>query len=182
LIAIALKKTRRPACSKWKLRHYLTFEFAGTDEKFVYVVTEDVKNSVQEELLGRNWEIYGPVIEFEESSGRKIAVNAGYVRRCQALFEAGMFSPTDGDQSEPDMIIVIEGVSKPLYYHDIDPDDAALVASVMAAPDSGAYNFVSFTDEDGEANLIPADKIMLLESIHYENEFEDEVPEEDKGE
>ena len=48
--------------------------------------------------------------------------------------------------------------------------------------DSSVCNFVSFTDEDGEANLIPADKVMLLESIRYEDEFEDEVPDKDKGE
>lgn len=159
-----------------EVRHYLTFEFTGINEKFVYVVTEDVKNSVQDELLGRNWDIEGPVVDFEEISGRKIAVNARYVRRCQALFDAGRF-PKDQDESEPDMMIVIEGVSKPLNYEDIDPEDAALVASVMAAPDSSVCNFVSFTDEDGEANLIPADKVMLLESIHYEDELEEEVTE-----
>ncbi len=77
------------------------------------------------------------------------------------------------------MTIVIEGVSKPLYYDDIDPDDAALVASVMAGADLSVCSFVSFTDEDGEANLIPADKVMLLESIHYENEFEEKVAREE---
>jgi hypothetical protein len=163
-----------------EVRHYLTFEFRGINERFVYTVTEDVKNSVQQELLYRNWEIAGPVIEFEETSGRKIALNAKYVRRCQALFDAGIFPSEDEDKSEADMMIVMEGVSEPLYYNDIDPDDAALVASVLAGPDSGVCNFVSFTDEDGEANLIPTDKVMLLESIHNENEFEEEVPE--KGE
>jgi hypothetical protein len=69
-----------------EVRHYLAFEFTGIDEKFVYVVTEEVKDGVQQELLRRNWEIDGPVIEFEEISGRRIAVNAEYVRRCQALF------------------------------------------------------------------------------------------------
>lgn len=158
-----------------EVRHYLTFEFTGIDEKFVYTVTEDVKNSVQQELLQRTWKIDGPVIEFEERSGRKIAVNVGYVRRCQVLFDAGMFPPKDQEESEPDMMIVIEGVSKPLYYNDIDPDDAALVASVMAGVDSGVCSFVSFTDEDGEANLIPADKVMLLESIHYEAELGEQL-------
>jgi hypothetical protein len=165
-----------------EVRHYLTFEFTGINEKFVYIVTEEVKNRVQQELLHRNWEIDGPVIEFEESSGRKIAVNAGYVRRCQALFDAGIFPAKGEDESEHDMMIVVEGMSKPLYYDDIDPADAALVASVIAGPDSSGCNFVSFTDEDGEANLIPADKVMLLESIRYEDEFEDEVPDKDKGE
>jgi hypothetical protein len=157
-----------------EVRHYLAFEFTGLKEKFVYVVTEEVKNSVQQELLHRNWEIEGPVVEFEESSGRRIAVNAGYVRRCQALFDAGVFPENNQDGNEPDMMIIVEGMSKPLYYDDIDPDEAALVASVMAGPDSSVCSFVSFTDEDGEANLIPADKVMLLESIHYEDEFEEE--------
>ena len=164
-----------------EVRHYLTFEFTGINEKFVYTVTEEVKNSVQQELLHRNWEIDGQVIEFEENSGRKIAVNAGYVRRCQALFDAGIFSTKDEDEIEADMMIVIEGVSTPLYYNDIDPEDAALVTSVMAGADSGVCNFVSFTDEDGEANLIPADKVMLLESIHYEDELEEELPDEGEG-
>src|ERR1051325_1152832 len=132
-----------------EVRHYLTFEFAGIDEKFVYIVTEDVKKSVREELLSRNWDIDGPVIEFEEHSGRKIAVNARYIRRCQSLFDAGIF-PKAEDDSEPDMLLVIEGMRKPLSYNDIDPDDAALVASVMAGADSDAYSFVSFTDEDEE--------------------------------
>ncbi len=104
-----------------QVRHYLTFEFTGIDDKFVYVVTEDVKNSVQQELLNRSWEISGLVIEFEDTSGRKIAVNAGYICRCQALFDAGVFSAKDADESEPDMTIVIEGMSKPLHYNDIDP-------------------------------------------------------------
>jgi hypothetical protein len=160
-----------------EVRHYLAFEFTGINDKFVYAVTEDVKNSVQQELLHRNWDIDGLVIEFEESSGRKIVINAGYICRCQALFDAGMFPAKDEDESERDMKIIIEGMSKPLYYNDIDPDDAALVASVMAEADLSVCNFVSFTDEDGEANLIPADRVMLLESINYENEFEEDVPE-----
>lgn len=160
-----------------QVRHYLTFEFTGIDDKFVYVVTEEVKNSVQQELLNRSWEISGLIIEFEDTSGRKIAVNAGYICRCQALFDAGVFPAKDADESEPDMTIVIEGMSKPLHYNDIDPDDAALVASVMAGADSSVCSFVSFTDEDGEANLIPADKVMLLESIHYESAFEEDTPE-----
>ncbi|MFN2514246.1 MAG: hypothetical protein ABR568_22890 [Pyrinomonadaceae bacterium] len=128
-----------------EVRHYLTFEFSGIPDKFVYTVSEDVKNGVQQELLHRNCEIDGPVIEFDESSGRKIAVNAEYIRRCQALFDAGIYPPKDEDESRPDMIIVIEGMSKPLYYNDIGPEDAALVASVMAGVDSSACNFVSFT-------------------------------------
>ena len=139
-----------------QVRHYLTFEFTGIDDKFVYTVSENVKKGVQEELLNRNWEIDGPVIEFEESSGRKIAVNARYVRRCQALFDAGMFPAKGEDESQPDMMIVMEGMGKPLYYSDIDPNDAALLASVMARPDPNICDFVSFTDEDGEDNLLPA--------------------------
>ena len=161
-----------------EVRHYLTFEFTGIDEKFVYVVTEEVMDRVQQELLDRNWEIDGPVIQFEDVSGRQIAVNAEYVRRCQALFDAGVYPVKDEDVNEPDMVIVMEGMGKPLYYHDIDPDDAALVASVMDGVDSSTSTFVSFTDEDGEANLIPADKVMLLESIHYQGESEEELPEE----
>ena len=53
-----------------EVRHYLTFEFTGIDEKFVYVVTEEVMDRVQQELLDRNWEIDGPVIQFEDVSGR----------------------------------------------------------------------------------------------------------------
>ena len=45
-----------------QVRHYLTFEFTGIDDKFVYVVTEEVKNSVQQELLNRSWEISGLVM------------------------------------------------------------------------------------------------------------------------
>jgi hypothetical protein len=155
-----------------EVKHFLTFELAGIDEKFIYTVTEDVKKWVQQELLGRNWNIEGPVIEFEEHSGRKIAVNARYVRRCQALFDAGIFPAKAEDDNEPDLMIVIEGMSRPLYYNDIDSDDAALVASVVAGANLDAYSFVSFTDEDGEPNVIPADKVMLLESIHYEDESE----------
>jgi hypothetical protein len=157
-----------------EVKHSLTFEFVGIDEKFVYTVTEDVKKWVQQELLGRDWNVDGPVIEFEEHSGRKVAVNARYVRRCQALFDTGILPAKAEDDNEPDMMIVIEGMSKPLCYNDIDPDDAALVASVVAGADSDAYSFVSFTDEDGEPNIIPADKVMLLESIHYENESEED--------
>lgn len=160
-----------------EVRHYLTFEFPGLDDKFVYIVSEDTKNGVQQELLNRNWEIEGPVIEFEEISGRKIAVNALYVCRCQALFDAGIFPAKGEDESRADMMIAIEGMSKPLYYNDSDADDAALIASVMAGTDSSACSFVSFTDEDGEANLIPADRVMLLESVHYDDEYDEEVGE-----
>ena len=76
------------------------------------------------------------------------------------------------------MMILIDGMSKPLYYNDIDPDEASLVASVMAGVDDGPCNFVSFLDEDGEDNLIPVDKVMLLESIHYEDDLEDEISDE----
>jgi hypothetical protein len=76
----------------------------------------------------------------------------------------------------------MEGVGKPLYYNDIDPADAALVASVMVGVDSSAPTFVSFTDEDGEANLIPVDKVMLLESLRYEDDFEEEMPEQVEAE
>jgi hypothetical protein len=58
-----------------EIRHYLTFEFPGMQGKFVYIVSEDVKNSVRHEFLQRDREIEGPVIEFEDTSGRKIAVN-----------------------------------------------------------------------------------------------------------
>jgi hypothetical protein len=164
-----------------EVRHYLTFEFTGIADKFVDTVSEDVKNDVRHEFLHRNWEISGPVVEFEESSGRKIVVNAEYVRRCQALFDAGIYQAKDETEHKPDMLILIEGMSKPLYYNDIDPDDAALVASVMAGVDCDACTFVSFTDEDGEDNLIPVDRVMLLESIHYEDHLEDEMLEEDEG-
>lgn len=40
-----------------EVRRYITFEFTGINEKFVYPVTEEVKNSVQQELLHRNREI-----------------------------------------------------------------------------------------------------------------------------
>src|SRR5213594_2398180 len=96
------------------VRHYLSFEFTGFADKFVYSVSEEVISRVKQELLHRNWEIDGPVIEFEESSGRKIAVNAGYVHRCQALFDAGMFPAKGEDESQPDMMIVMEGMGKPL--------------------------------------------------------------------
>ena len=155
----------------------MKFEFTGFADKFVYTVSEDVKNGIRHELLNRNWEIDGPVIEFEESSGRKIAVNARYIRRCQALFDAGIY-PAKDSEGEPEMMILIDGMSKPLYYNDIDPDEAALVASVMAGVDDGPCNFVSFLDEDGEDNLIPVDKVMLLESIHYEDDLEDEISDE----
>lgn len=111
----------------------------------------------------------------------KIAVNAGYVRRCQALFDAGIYTETDENESRPDMMIVIEGMREPLLYNDIDPEDVALVASVMTGPDSSTCNFVSFTDEDGEDNLIPVNKIMLLESIHYEDDFDEDVRDESDG-
>jgi len=68
---------------KMEIRYYLTFEFTGVADKFVYTVAEGVKNGIREELLGRNWEVHGTVIEFEDVSGRKIAVNARYIRRCQ---------------------------------------------------------------------------------------------------
>src|SRR6266545_4970780 len=55
----------------------------------------------------------------------------------------------------------------------------AVARPVMAGADLSVCSFVSFTDEDGEANLIPADKVMLLESIHYENEFEEKVAREE---
>lgn len=66
-----------------EVRHCLTFEFSGLDDKFVYVVSEDTKNSVQQELLNRSWELQGSVIEFREISGRKIAINALYLCRCR---------------------------------------------------------------------------------------------------
>jgi len=163
---------------KMEIRYYLTFEFTGVADKFVYTVAEGVKNGIREELLGRNWEVHGTVIEFEDVSGRKIAVNARYIRRCQGLFDAGIYPARDErDNSQPDMMIVVEGMSKPLSYNDIEPDEAALVASVMAGVESDVCNFVSFTDEDGEDNLIPADKIMLLESIHYDDDFAEEADE-----
>jgi hypothetical protein len=160
-----------------EVRHYLTFEFTGNSKKFVYTVSEDIKTSVQDELLSRNWAIDGSVIEFQDSSGRMIAVNARFLRRCQALYDAGIFPPKGEDETEPDMMIVMEGMNEPLCYNDIDPEDAALVASVMAGVDSEESSFVSFTDEDGEPNLVAADKIMLLESLHYDVELEEEVPE-----
>jgi hypothetical protein len=159
-----------------EIRHYLTFEFAGMNEKFVYVVSEEVKNGVRHEFLQRNWEIEGPVIEFEDTAGRKIAVNARYVRRCQALYEAGIYSTKD-EQEKPDMTFVIEGMSEPLNYNDIEPDDAALIASNMAAPEDQICNFISFLDEDGEDNLIPVDRVMLLDTIHYDDEFDEELAE-----
>jgi hypothetical protein len=160
-----------------EIRHYLTFEFAGLKEKFVYVVSEGVKKAVRHEFLQRDWEIEGPVIEFEDSSGRKIAVNARYVRRCQALFDAGIYPTKDETETKPDMMFLIEGMSEPLNYNDIETDDAALVASVMAGAEDRTYNFISFLDEDGEDNVIPADKIMLLESIHYEDGLDEELHE-----
>ena len=51
----------------------------------------------------------------------------------------------------------------------------------MARPDPNICDFVSFTDEDGEDNLLPANKVMLLESIHYEDEFNNETPEKSGG-
>ena len=165
-----------------EVRHYLTFEFPGLDDKFVYIVSEDTKNSVQQELLNRSWDLEGPVIEFEEISGRKIAVNALYICRCQALFDAGIFPANDEDESRADMMIAIEGMSKPLYYNDIDAADAALIASIMAGLDSSDCSFVSFTDEDGEANLIPGDRVMLLERVHYDDEYDEEMEENDQDE
>jgi hypothetical protein len=142
-------------------------------------VSADIKTSVQDELLRRNWAIEGPVVEFEDSSGRRIAVNVRFLRRCQALYDAGVFPPSaEGeDETEPDMMILMEGMKEPLNYNDIDPEDAALVASVMAGIDSEECTFVSFTDEDGEPNVIAADKIMLLESLHYDDDLEEEVAE-----
>jgi hypothetical protein len=165
-----------------QVRHYLTFEFAGMRGKFLYMVSEDVKNSVRHDFLQRDWEIEGPVIEFEDTSGRKIAVNARYVRRCQALFEAGIYPTKDKPESKPDMTFVIEGMSEPLNYDDIEPADAELIASVMAGTEDRICNFISFLDEDGEDNVIPADKIMLLESIHYDDELDEELPEESESE
>lgn len=157
-------------------KHYLTFEFKEVDQKFVYTVTEDVKNSVHEELLGRDWETNSPVIEFKECSGRKISVNARYVRRCQALFDTGLFPAKDQAKTDPGMMIIIDGMTEPLYYNDIESDEALHVASVMVGVDSDSCEFVSFTDEDGEVNLIRADKVMLLERSHYKNEFEEDLP------
>ena len=162
---------------RMEVRHYLTFEFPGLDDKFVYIVSEDTKNGVQQELLNKSWDLDGPVIQFEEISGRKIAINALYVCRCQALFDTGIFPAKGEDESRADMMIVIEGMSKPLYYNDIDAADAALIASVMAESDESTCRFVSFTDEDGEANFIPADRVMLLERVPYDDEYDEEVGE-----
>jgi len=79
------------------------------------------------------------------------------------------------------MVLVVEGMSKPLHYDDIEPDAAALLASFMVGTELSENGFVSFLDEDGEDNLIPADKIMLLESVHYEDELDDEAPEKVKA-
>ncbi len=130
--------------------------------------------------MNRSWELDGPIIEFEEISGRKIAVNALFVCRCQALFDAGIFPAKGEDESRADMMIAIEGMTKPLYYNDIDADDAGLIASAIAGVDSSACSFVSFTDEDGEANPIPVDRVMLLESVHYDDEYDEEVEENGK--
>ena len=165
-----------------QIRHYLAFEFAGIQRKFVYIVSEDVKNSVRHEFLQRDWRIEGPVIEFGDTSGRKIAVNARYVRRCQALFDGGIYPTKAEPESKPDMTFVMEGMSEPLNYNDIEPDDAALIASVMAGTEDSICNFISFLDEDGEDNVIPADKIMLLESIHYDDELDEELPENNERE
>jgi hypothetical protein len=52
----------------------------------------------------------------------------------------------------------------------------------MAGADSSVCTFVSFTDEDGEAKLIPVDKVMLLASIHYDDELEEELLQQGEGE
>ena len=51
---------------------------------------------------------------------------------CQALFDAGIYPIKDERESKPDMTFVLEGRSEPLNDADIEPDDAALIASVMA--------------------------------------------------
>jgi hypothetical protein len=160
-----------------QVRHYLTFEFASRDEKFVYVVTEETKEGFTKELLHKDRDIDGPVIEFEDITGRKVSVNGDYLRRCQALYDAGVYTQGEEEEGKPDMVIVMEGMREPLTYYDIEPDDAALVASFVAGVGLGATGFVAFTDEDGEDNLIYAEKVMLLDTLHYQDEFDEESPE-----
>lgn len=161
-----------------EVRHYLTFEFAGRDEKFVYVVTEETKEGVAKEILHRDRDVDGAVVEFEDVEGRKIAVTLEYICRCQALYDAGMYTEEDEEEGKPDMLIVMDGMKEPLTYYDIEPNGAALVASLVAGIGLGVSGFASFVDQDGEDNLFAVEKVMLLDTLHYEDEFDDELPEE----
>jgi hypothetical protein len=157
-----------------EVRHYLTFEFTGRDEKFVYVVTEETKEGVTQDLLYQDEEIEGSVIEFEDINGRKISINRTFLRRCQAVYDAGGDPDKGEGDYKPDMIIIMEGMREPLEYLDIEPEDAALIASLVADIGLDEIGFASFVDEDGEDNLIAIDSVMLLDTLHYEDEFDEE--------
>lgn len=164
-----------------EIRHYLAFQLKNCEQRFVYVVTEETKKDVTEVLRAGVWGDFGsPVIKFEDAEGRIVAVNAEYIRLCQAMYDAGVYAEKSEEDIKPDLIVAVDGLSKPLVYNDIDPDDAGLAGAIFADCDLQPDSFFLIIDEDGEENLIPAGSIMLMESLHYEDEIAAEIAELEK--
>jgi hypothetical protein len=68
--------------------------------------------------------------------------------------------PTDEKNSSEEvsdeiaLSLLIDGMPEPLEYVDTDGNEIALIATTLEGIEPGEERFISFTDDDGEENLI----------------------------
>jgi hypothetical protein len=166
------------AAATLNLKHYyLKFFLRGVREPLIYEVTKEEWEGVSHWFRHRDPLVLGSLLTFETATGRVVNVIPKYVALCQELWDVGIpiQKGKDPEESPYDLIMYVDGISEPLLNMEIDPDDVNMMTSILEAGGDEADEFVTFIDQDGERNWLMAGSIMLMDSIEYREEIEEET-------
>jgi hypothetical protein len=87
-----------------------------------------------------------------------------------------MVEPTTAG-SEADVValsLILDGLPEPLDYAGVDASEIAGIATALEGTQPGEEKFISFRDEDREENLINARTIIVMGSIPYAEDSEED--------
>jgi hypothetical protein len=155
--------------------HYLKFTLEGMSDPIVYRVSKETSERVTRCFDTMDKFSLETGIEFETLKGRIINVCARYVVMCNVLWDYGRLNPEE--EEVHDLILYVSDITEPMRFEKSDPSE---MQGIALALQGGAFEqepFVGFTDQDDEALFLRGDKIMLMNSIDFYPDVEEESAE-----
>jgi hypothetical protein len=170
-----MKNGNREGKAQIATSYHIKFFFKGFPRPVIYGVSKETSDDVSSAIRDYPNQTDGPFLGFSTTTNRAVIINSDSLVLCQVLVDYGTDEPpTDADKTdEIALSLLIDGISEPQEYVDTDENEIALIATTLEGIEPGEERFISFTDDDGEENLIKARTIIIMESIPYSVDSEE---------
>ena len=169
-------------------RNRLLFVLKGIKNPFVYRTSREDWDRVSDHFEQYSEPSHSTFVSFIElEGGQVVRVNPKFVLLHQALFDTGIYQDVpktvpespEGENVDEEfdrVTFYVDGLVKPFHSDYMEEDDIKDLNFKLEWCVPPEYEFVSFTDCDGEMVSIRAEQIMLTVTPNYELELEEAEP------